>query len=79
MTNTTAYTNYYNNSETIILGWDEKGQNIFKIEHPTEEDINDASSHYYSAFPNYAISVDTWEVLKEKANDLPSYEEWLEQ
>ena len=76
---TTAYTNYYNNSQTIILGWDEDGEDIYKIENPSAKEIENANAHYYSKFPNYAISVDTWEVLKEKAAQLPCYEEWLEQ
>jgi hypothetical protein len=79
MAGTTAYTNINDNRETIILGWDDDGQDVYKIENPTGRDIENSSAHYYSKFPNYAISVDTWEVLVEKAAQLPSYEEWLEQ
>ena len=79
MSSTTAYTNYFDKNQTIIIGWDENGQDIYKVENPTEEEISDASSHYYSSFPSYAISVYTWEVLKEKAAQLPCYEEWLKQ
>jgi hypothetical protein len=79
MSSTTAYTNYYNTNQTIIIGWDDDGEDIYKVENPTEKDIENANAHYYSKFPRYAISVDTWEVLKERANDLPCYEEWLEQ
>jgi hypothetical protein len=79
MSSTTAYTNYFDKTQVIIIGWDENGQDVFKVENPTEEDIKDASAHYYSSFPSYAISVYTWEVLKEKAAQLPCYEEWLKQ
>jgi hypothetical protein len=79
MSSTTAYTNYFDKTQVIIIGWDENGQDVFKVENPTEEEINDASAHYYSSFPSYAISVYTWEVLKEKAAQLPCYEEWLKQ
>jgi len=77
MAGTTAYTNYYNLNETIILGWDDDGEDIYKIENPTEKEIENSSAHYYSKFPRYAMSVDPWEVLVEKASQLPSYEEWL--
>jgi len=76
MFSTTAYTNYYNQKEVIILGWDNNGKYIFKIESPTHEEIYNANSCVFSKFPNYATDTPTWEELEKIAEKLPPFDVW---
>jgi len=79
MFSTTAYTNYFDQSKTIILGWDNNGKYIFKIVNPTNEEIHNANSSVFSKFPNYATDTPTWKEIKNLAKKLPAFFRRLEQ
>ena len=76
MFSTTAYTNYHNQSQRIILGWDNNGKYIFKITTPTHEEIHNANSSVFAKFPNYTTNTPTWKEIKKIAEKLPSFDGW---
>jgi len=64
--NLTAYVNCNDHSQTIICEWDHNGESY---RFTTSNDIIDSehcAAVYYSKFPNYAMSVPSWDELCKK-------------